>query len=266
MTVAQFSARTPARGGSSVAGVTHVRHRHDEKFTVVGNHLAQHRQLSACAIGIGVYIQSLPDGALIGVKVLTARFPEGEARISKALRELEAAGYLERKVERLGGARIVTRTRWYEHPHAADQVKVPAALPVERPAKTRTEPKPRVLPELTEELKPAAALLARLRQLDPRLLLSETDVRRLAPGVQRWLERGVAPAAAARTLAGELPAGTIRWPRRLLEHRLREWLPPELPPEPEGPKQTPMQTCEGCDRAFRSDEPGRCRDCKGDVH
>jgi len=43
------------------AGVIRVRHRHTARFTVVGNHLAQHPDLSAVAIGLGVHILSLPD-------------------------------------------------------------------------------------------------------------------------------------------------------------------------------------------------------------
>ncbi|MFG3499482.1 helix-turn-helix domain-containing protein [Streptomyces sp. NPDC047928] len=243
--------------------MTHVRHRHREKFTVVGNHLAQHQGLSACAIGIGVYIQSLPDGALVGIKVLTARFPEGETRIAGALRELEAAGYLERTVERVGGARIVTRTTWHERPgHPAEPPK-----PV-RPTPPTPRRAPEPVAELTEELRPAATLLAGLRQHEPRLTLSEQDVRRLAPHVREWLARGIDPAAVTRTLSGGLPGGTIRWPGRFLEHRLTAWLPPHLPepapaPAPDAPaRPAPMQNCDGCDRGFRAPTPGKCRDCR----
>ncbi|MEU7009044.1 hypothetical protein [Streptomyces sp. NPDC046332] len=36
--------------GAPRSGVIHVRHRHTERFTVVGTHLAQHEGLSAAAI------------------------------------------------------------------------------------------------------------------------------------------------------------------------------------------------------------------------
>ncbi|MFI5663978.1 hypothetical protein [Streptomyces sp. NPDC051684] len=80
------------------------------EFTVVGHHLAQHADLSLIAIGLATHIQSLPDGAKVGIKDLARKFPEGEVRIAAGLRELEAHGYLERIKERLPSGRIVTRT------------------------------------------------------------------------------------------------------------------------------------------------------------
>lgn len=42
------------------SGVIHITIPHTDRFTVVGNHLAQHPDLSCTAIGIAVRIQSLP--------------------------------------------------------------------------------------------------------------------------------------------------------------------------------------------------------------
>ncbi|ALO09567.1 hypothetical protein AQF52_3973 [Streptomyces venezuelae] len=39
-------------------GVVHDNARHTTRFTVVGNHLAQHENLSLVAIGLAVHIQS----------------------------------------------------------------------------------------------------------------------------------------------------------------------------------------------------------------
>ncbi|MGA5129283.1 helix-turn-helix domain-containing protein [Streptomyces olivoreticuli] len=269
MTEAQFSAHTSARG------VVHVRHRHDANFTVVGNHLAQHPHLSAVAIGIGVYIQSLPDGATVGIKDLTRRFREGEIVLARALRELEAAGYLERRRVRCEGGRMVTRTSWYEHPGCRDG-SVPQPRPRRRAVdlikRRRRDDAP--LPPADEPAdepvdQPAADLLAGLRRRDPRLILSERDVRTLAPDVRAWLDRGVGPTQLARTLSGELPMGVIARPARLLGYRLKAWLPPALParpPEPperrDRPLPLPLRTCDGCERAFRAAAPGRCRDCR----
>ncbi|MYV43528.1 helix-turn-helix domain-containing protein, partial [Streptomyces sp. SID1328] len=37
--------------------------------------------------------------------------------------------------------------------------------------------------------------------------------------------------------------------------------PPFAPPVPAPPVRHPFQNCDGCNRAFRAPEPGRCRDC-----
>ncbi|WP_405562248.1 helix-turn-helix domain-containing protein [Streptomyces sp. NBC_01180] len=111
---AMSSSSAPASAGPS--GVVHINSRHTACFTVVGNHLAQHRGLSLVAIALAVHIQSLPAGARIGVKVLADRFPESEARVAAALRELEAHGYLRRTRERLPNGRVVTRTVSYNQP------------------------------------------------------------------------------------------------------------------------------------------------------
>lgn len=517
MTETQFSAHAGAcavapQAAPSLAGVVHVRHRHTSHFTVVGNHLAQHRELSLVAIGIGVYVQSLPDGASVGIKDLTRRFREGEITIGRGLRELEQAGYLRRERVRTKEGRVVTVTSWHERPGAGAVVDhsgrgtppvalarrrgrgkgagpgqsqsepsgqgrsqpepwglersrpapsgpgrsqlepprleqsqpapsgmepsqlEPSGLERSRPAPSgsepselgqRPEPEPsrleqrlewqpepsrsdRLLQRQTEpgrpewsqrqsaptrpewrsegesegesdpdrpkqllqrqtepawperplqrlaepaqskrllqqpaparperplqqppeparsELSPsrpepspperppapepfaspppppdgpAADLLAGLRRHDPRLLLSEKDVRELSPAVRAWLERGVGPRQIVRTLTAELPIGRISWPARLLRHRLTHWLPPALPTGPlepleplEAPRDAPpglapwdapdfgvpqtgpstppaplplpLQTCDGCDRAVRAAHPTLCRDCR----
>ncbi len=85
------SSRVPGR--VTAFGVIHVNAVHTSRFTIVGNHLAQHGELSLTAIGLAVHIQSLPDGAKIGIKVLAERFPESEAPYR-------------RRAARTGGARL----------------------------------------------------------------------------------------------------------------------------------------------------------------
>ncbi|MGR8010380.1 helix-turn-helix domain-containing protein [Streptomyces hypolithicus] len=113
-----LSAPARSRSGGSAAGVRHVKFRHTERFTVVGNHLAQHPAMSLTAIGLATHIQSLPDGVRIGIKELAMRFAEGEVRIAAALRELVAHRYLARIRERAEGGRFVTRTVFYDNPGA----------------------------------------------------------------------------------------------------------------------------------------------------
>ncbi|MFJ8937189.1 hypothetical protein ACIRL0_16000 [Streptomyces sp. NPDC102365] len=121
----------------------------------------------------------------------------------------------------------------------------------------------------------AADLLAGLRLVDPRLLLSERDVRRLIPAVEDWFARSATAAQITRTLTAGLPSAPtpIHHPGRFLEHRLGTLLPPPLPVRtagtPEEPAATerpaPMMNCDGCDRGFRSHNPqARCADCRTD--
>ncbi|MGW4628935.1 hypothetical protein [Streptomyces rubiginosohelvolus] len=326
------------------SGVLHAVIPHTSRFTVVGNHLAQHAELSLVAIGIGVHIQSLPAGSKVGIKALAARFPEGEVKIACALRELEAHGYLHRTRVRLPKGRVATRTVFCNQPGAVlrggvvpvvgPAVRVPAlapavarehirvpepvavaepvpvpepvavpeptAVPEHRPVSEpvpvpehRPVPEPVPVPQalhaqvrlpsrtaptqprrplprpqaLTPELRQAAsALLADLRRHAEELVLSEEAVEELVPGVAAWLERDATTDAIRRTLTADLPK-PLKHPARLLRHRLTALLPPPLPgvhdlAAPRRAPVTPFQTCDGCERAFRSHDPGHCRDCR----
>ncbi|MCT2592225.1 helix-turn-helix domain-containing protein [Streptomyces sp. N2-109] len=256
----------PQPSATPRAGVTHVRTRHADRFTVVGNHLAQHRELTLVAIGLAVHIQSLPDGARVDIKTLTARFPEGEVRIAAALRELEAHDYLTRTRARLPSGRIVTHTVSYDQPGAPPVPACPQPEP-EPKRREHAAPAPAPLPEpRTADLprhRTAADLLAALRRDEPRLLLPERDVRRLAPATATWLERGIDPAAVRRTLTANLPQGPLRHPAALLAHRLTALMPPPLPAAPPpAPRPHPLQNCDHCDRAHRSPTPGPCPTCR----
>ncbi|MFI2412899.1 helix-turn-helix domain-containing protein [Streptomyces sp. NPDC018947] len=289
MTEQHPSAHARPSSGRSAGGVEHCNVPHHDHFTVVGNHLLQHPDLSLTAIGLAVHIQSLPAGAPVGIKTLAGKFPEGEIRIAAALRELERHGYLTRAKERLRSGRVVTRTVSYNRPRAALTAAAPAALPAAPaadpatpPSVARTAPAPGApapaaqaaagpvaeAPAARAGRSPAAGLLARLRVQDSRLLLTESEVRRLAPAVTVWLERGVPASAVERLLTAGLPREPIRHPAAFLERRLTADLPPLLPAPPSRPSgpaphhPAPLQTCDGCERAFRSPAPGHCRDCR----
>ncbi|MFG2371072.1 helix-turn-helix domain-containing protein [Streptomyces sp. NPDC048504] len=264
-------ANHPNRRPNGHGGLTHDNARHTTRFTVIGNHLAQHPELSALAIGLGVHIQSLPADSRVDIKTLAARFPEGRDRIAAALRELETHGYLRRERHRIPDGRIVTRTiscnqpgSGRRDPHAPATPKKPkkhtprkALPPVPRPA----YPSPALIQQATD-------LLTGLRRHDPRLLLSACDTAHLAPGVAAWLERDVAPTAVRHALTADLPPDPLRRPAALLAHRLSAQLPPPPPfraPAPPPAVRHPLQNCEGCDRAFRSPIPGHCHDCRTPV-
>jgi hypothetical protein len=278
--------RNTGKNHSRPGGLTHENVRHTTRFTVIGNHLAQHRELSLLAIGLGVHIQSLPKGARVDIKSLTARFPEGSTRIAAGLRELEAHGYLRRERSRVRGGRMVTRTvscnqpgRHDPRPAAAERAEHAehaehardAATPA-KPKKARGPRKP--LPAVPRPAYPAPALLqaatdllAGLRRYDSALLLSACDTAHLAPGVAAWLERDVSRAAVCRTLTADLPPEGLRRPAAFLAHRLTALLPPpppfREPASPPPPAPGEMRNCDGCDRGIRSPEPdARCRDCR----
>ncbi|MDW8809251.1 helix-turn-helix domain-containing protein, partial [Streptomyces scabiei] len=137
------------------SGVIHENSRHTNRFTVIGNHLAQHQELSGLAIGLGVHIQSLPTGTPVDIKTLAARFPEGPTRIAGALRELETHGYLRRTRVRTESGRIVTRTVSCNQPgrHGdapADAPMPTAGTPARRTAEQRKKPPRRALPAVPQ--------------------------------------------------------------------------------------------------------------------
>ncbi|MFJ3931452.1 MULTISPECIES: hypothetical protein [unclassified Streptomyces] len=274
-----------ARTGTPTSGVIHVRTRLTADFAVIANSLAQRRG-SAVTVGVAAYILSLPDGAPVRIDALCAHFTEGEILISRALRELEADGYLERRRERGPGGVIRTRTFFHNVPadragaqagaEAPRPVGAPAPVP-EAPAARPDAPSPSAArPEAGRPAPPppapdpapdprAAALLASLRLADRRLVLSRHEVDRLAPEVGRWLALGFGPEEITGHLTARLPDPLRARPARILAYRLRE-LPPALPEQPLAtpparPAVLPWQTCDGCERAFRAPLPGRCRDC-----
>jgi hypothetical protein len=283
---------TRVRRTATHSGVTHIREYQRDRYTIIGNHLAQHRELSALAIGLATYILSLPDGTPVDIRTLADRFPESRDRIAFALRELETHGYLRRVRERTPGGRVVTRTYAFNAPAAtrAREERQGAAPPPPAPTPPEPEPGPGPGPEPSgpentpvapvaptaspvepprrgERHGEAVTLLARLRRIDDRLVLSLRDVDRLADAAMPWLDCGLSATAVLRTLTANLPTD-IRNPAALIAHRLHELLPPALPPrapvtrEEPPPRPHPFQDCPGCDRVFRAPRPGRCGDCR----
>ncbi|MET7939323.1 hypothetical protein [Streptomyces sp. NPDC005302] len=294
MADSQSNARLRADAGAPTSGVIHVRTRLTADFTVLANVLAQRRG-SAVTIGVAAYISSLPDGSPVSIAALCEHFTEGEILISRALRELEGAGYLERRRERISTGQIRTRTYFYtvpgsdtdpDHPPQPPRprgplrqqgdasrpvrttVRTTAEPPSGRPEPTQPEPEQREGggPALADADPGAVAVLASLRRIDPRLILSEGEARRLAPPVTEWLAAGVEPYRIAELLTTGLPAHFMGRPSGLLAFRLRETPLPIPVRAPQLPADRtvvhPFQTCEGCERAFRAPAPGHCRDCR----
>ncbi|MGW1778882.1 helix-turn-helix domain-containing protein [Streptomyces sp. NPDC002143] len=303
------------RPTAAPSGVTHVRTYQSGHYTVVGNHLAQHRELSLTAIGLATHILSLPEGAPVDIRSLADRFPEGRDRIAFALRELEAHGYLERVRERTDAGRLFTRTYAHHTPGAATAHTAPGRVPTPRPRgrraavrasgesrqtpqeddrgtdqpapcaaqATSVAPSPPAAPEqppvpqsLPAEAAPldgrhdrAISLLAALPHADGRLTLTQRDLRQLAPAVTAWFDRGASALVVHHALTSGLPE-VMRHPAGVLGYRLHELLPaplPEIAAPPAVPADTralrrPAQTCDGCERPFRTPHLGLCRDCR----
>ncbi|MCX4674879.1 hypothetical protein OG413_05985 [Streptomyces sp. NBC_01433] len=285
-------------------GVVHLNVRLTERFSVISNALSQHGDLSLVAIGLSTYIQSLPAGTKVGIKVLAERFKEGERCIAGALRELEVHGFLRRVRVHLRDGRIATRTESYNlperdrHPREAPKnlrnavgpgspkapkraappapprpVAAPAPTPVREPT-----PAPRLVPPPTAP-KPPPPPLPVPQALTPQLHRAAAD---LLAGLPRTVphlvlsERDVqdlTPGAAAWLERGATPAalraaltGDLPVPLKHPAKLLRHRLIALLPPLlPTAPPVVPMQNCDDCDRAFRSPVAGPCRDCRAEV-
>ncbi|MBT3154816.1 helix-turn-helix domain-containing protein [Streptomyces sp. CHD11] len=265
-----------SRHRTTTGGVIHDNTRHTTRFVVIGNHLTQHAELSLLAIGLGCHIQSLPAGAPVDIKSLTARFKEGTKRIADALRELETHGYLRRERHRTPTGRIITRTTSCNQPgHRREAAPTGCPAPPPRPTAERTtKPRPRkALPPVPQPTRAAATalsqraadLLSTLRRHDPRLLLSAADTDHLAPGVIAWLEREVTPTALRHALTENLPDEPLHRPAAFLAHRLTGGLPPLPPyraPALPVPVRHDLRNCDGCDRAFRApDTQALCLTC-----
>ncbi|MFC8077560.1 hypothetical protein ACFUN8_18735 [Streptomyces sp. NPDC057307] len=65
-------------------------------FSTFTNALLRDRSISWCALGVLLYLLSLPNGARASIRTLAEQRKEGRARIADALTDLERSGYLRR--------------------------------------------------------------------------------------------------------------------------------------------------------------------------
>ncbi|WP_369036503.1 hypothetical protein [Streptomyces adonidis] len=147
--------------------------------------------------------------------------------------------------------------------HGSTPPEAPAA---EAEAATEAAAAPPPL-DLDEADPQAVVILASLRIVDRRLILSRSEVAELAPAVGEWLAQGLRPEEITGALTTGLPTHFRSRPARVLAFRLREAPLPApqsaLPPvTPLPPLTLPWQTCDGCERAFRAAEPCLCRGCE----
>jgi hypothetical protein len=224
------------------------RTKHTSGFTVLPNAILQHQDLSLTARGLLGLLLSQPENTAATVKELTEDVAEGQKRVTNAMKELQAHGYV-----------ICTRMQ-NERGHWATSVEVFDVPQSEAPKSD--EPKPgrpkrrlaginpfgeknqeknppvpqtsvaveeegrgEEAPQQSEEIGRAAAVLGRLSDAVPSLKLSAGDVLKLAPVAAEWLARGASELQLRNELTEGLPA-TIKSPRALLADRLTRKMPP----------------------------------------
>ncbi|MFF5893008.1 hypothetical protein [Streptomyces globisporus] len=261
-------------GPLPTSGVIHITLPHTDRFTVVGNHLAQHPDLIFCNQPAALLCpRSQSSQTPVAAPGPQAAPGPSQTHVPDPDPDPDPA-----PVPVPPGPPVPPVPPGTSAPETPVPLPVapppppaPPFVPLVPPPTAPKPPRP-PLPQpgaLTPELDRAAtALLSDLRRHAPQFTLSEGDIRHLAPAVATWLERDAHPDTIRRTPTDDLPQ-PLRHPVKLLKHRLTALLPPPLPGAcelvaPARPRfvVSPFQTCDDCDRAFRSADPGCCRDCR----
>lgn len=103
-------------------------------YTVMSNHHLRNDELSLKAIGLLSKMLSLPDDWDYNLRGLASLVKDGETSVRSGLNELEEAGYLERRKERVNGRFVtiwdihevpVTSDEWREQPAQEAQMEIP---------------------------------------------------------------------------------------------------------------------------------------------
>jgi hypothetical protein len=102
-------------------------------FTIVLNEVFKRSDLSARTKGIYAYIMTLPDDRLICKQELYTRFAEGKAALDTGFKELEASGYINRRLLRDGQGHITaTEYTVYENAEMTNPPKSENRKPIYR--------------------------------------------------------------------------------------------------------------------------------------
>ncbi|MFC7258851.1 hypothetical protein [Streptomyces lutosisoli] len=235
------------------------------------------------------FLDRLPNGAAMDAKTLAKALPlYGQQAVRTALNNLSAAGHLRRVRRRAEGNE--TGTRWVFHTYWSRTARdnewwarfldgdAPGAEPDSEPPRTPTETPTAMPPDAPSDVRPkpvpsaAYAALAQLGRADPRLALSHADCVALETLAAEWLTRGAGTAHLVRSLAAGLPE-QVHSPRALVQRRLRDKMPPELPelsPLSEQPAPTgraaprTLMECTDCGVPGRPEAlpGGLCRACR----
>ncbi|MFF1908590.1 hypothetical protein [Kitasatospora sp. NPDC058218] len=263
---------------------------HERGFVIIPNGIAQSDELSLTEIGLLVRLLSQPNGTSETVRSLTENVAEGQARVTKAMKGVQAAGYVVcTKVQndqghwsthvavydrpQTGGPKDETpqpgkrRCRIFgTNPEGKNQEKNPTPTPVAEEAVLTAE-----VEEGREGIQQnnehqdqatadAAAVLGRVGQIERRLRLGVPEMLRLAPLAAEWVARGATEAEIRDALVSGLPAKVAR-PAAIVEWRLTNKMPAVLVP---AVPVVPLVECGQCKAPLpRGQEAGICGPCAG---
>ncbi|KWT60570.1 hypothetical protein ADL21_18100 [Streptomyces albus subsp. albus] len=252
---------------------------------MLANGTIRDRRLSFTARGILAHLLSLPDGAREDVRTLADRNPGvGRRGVSKAVQELEDAGYYVRRTIRdPETGRVWTETFVYDTPQdsplpaspgtGAPETTKAGTLPsgVKELSKTpeKTFPSPSVpkvqapaapvregFQENEPETQDAARVLARLEAVDGRLRLSQPQVQELAPLAAQWFQNGASAGEITEAVTQGLPA-KVWAPAKLVADRLTRKIP--VPRR----RWAEFADCSGCRTPLPAGRSGLCAVCSG---
>lgn len=240
---------------------------------------------------IAGYLDRLPDGAAMDAKTLAKALPlVGQTAVRTSLNRLSEAGHLRRVRRSVRTEDGGTGTRWVFHTYWSRTARdsewwaglvegdvTPDTGSAQEPAPSAALPADDVRPNVKETKEtaapgpsPAYAALAQLGGTEPRLTLSAADCAALEGLAADWFARGADTAHLVRSLVAGLPE-QVHSPRALVQRRLRDKMPPELPVLPQplttpaalAPRRTLME-CTDCRLPGRPEAlpGGLCRACR----
>jgi hypothetical protein len=208
---------------------------------------------------IAHYIDRLPDGANISIKVLAQEIAGyGQMAVGSALRRLKAAGHLflsrDTVVDADGRTLRVTRT-WFS------RTARPEAWWRSHLTDEETENHPEEVADTPgEPERRAYRALSRLSHRAPQLPLSDNECVELIPYAAEWFRRGASEERLMNSLALILPS-VVYSPFAFVQRKLVKQLPPPLPEPRQG---RPIRECRECGVPGGAEAlpGGLCRPCR----
>ncbi|MCW2873527.1 MAG: hypothetical protein JWL99_4847 [Streptomyces oryziradicis] len=266
---------------------------HTSAFVIMPNAILQHAGLSLTARGLLGLLLSQPEHTAETVKSLTEDVAEGQMRVTRAMKELQAAGYVVctniqnerghwskhvtvydvpqteapkdqtpkpgRAKSRFTGLEPLRGKNQGKNPPVSPEVSdVAAEADTEEKGSAVADPEGGIAPKSNDETTgKAAGVLSRLGSAAPVMALKASEVIKLAPLAAEWLARGATELQIRNELTEGLPA-KVKSPAGLVENRLVR----KMPPVPV--KAVPLADCAECANPLpRGRKAGICGRCAG---